>query len=60
MQAERSWSSRWISVLPLRELQNGRTRYGIFSASDNHPDEYRRLLLWLRLRGPAEAPRVTN
>jgi hypothetical protein len=45
------WASRWLSVLPLIEEGNGRRRYCVVCASKNTDDEYRRLLVWMRMNG---------
>jgi len=49
-QAGHAWVSRWISVVPLREPDNGARRYCLICASENRPDTYRRLMQWLRMR----------
>jgi len=54
------WVSRWLGVMTLCEPDNGPRHHCIACASDNHPDDYRRLLKFLRMRSPvAEAQRIT-
>ena len=53
------WASRWASVLPLIEEDSGRRRYCVICASKNTRDEYRRLLVWMRMSGQgSDAGRV--
>lgn len=40
------WSSRWYTLLRM-DLACGRSRV-LVAASRNHPDDYRRLLVWVR------------
>ena len=53
-QAPHGWVSRWFSVLVLLEADGDRKHFCLVCASDNHPDEYRRLLKFLRMHSPAE------
>lgn len=48
-----NWTSRWFSVLSLLEEQGGSRRFYIVCSSQNPPDEYRRLLRFLRMRTAA-------
>lgn len=48
--AVNGWTSRWLSVLSLSDEQGGKRRFYIVCSSQNHPDEYRRLLRFLRMR----------
>lgn len=49
------WLSRWLCVVPLRRLSDGRRIDAIVCRSRNAPDDYRRLLVRLRMR-EAHAP----
>ena len=53
--APHNWVSRWICVLSLNEVENLAKRHCVICASENHPDEYRRLLKLLRMRTPPAA-----
>jgi hypothetical protein len=44
-----SWVSRWFCVLRLADDDGGRKHSCVVCASENHPDDYRRLLACLRL-----------
>ena len=44
-----AWVSRWFCVLRWADNEEGRTRTCLICASENHPDDYRRLLTCLRL-----------
>jgi len=46
------WVSRWICVLSLYQPDNYAKHHCVICASENHPDEYRRLLKFLRMRTP--------
>lgn len=50
------WASRWVSVLSLIDEDNGRRRYCAVCASKNTDDEYRRLLVWMRMNGQGSDP----
>jgi hypothetical protein len=43
------WISRWLSVVALHEVVSGRVRYCLVCARRNHDDDYRRLLVRMRL-----------
>lgn len=59
VQGPHGWVSRWLAVLALQEAENGMKHYCIICASENHPDEYRRLLKFLRMHSPpTEAHRM--
>lgn len=59
VQGPQGWATRWLSILTLQESVSGRKHYCIICASDNDPDEYRRLLKFLRMHAaPAEASRL--
>ena len=51
-----AWVSRWFAVLALREFPNGRCRRFLVCRSENHPDDYRNLLKFLRMK-PVAADR---
>jgi hypothetical protein len=51
-QGRHGWVSRWFSILTLQEAGNGRKHFCVICASENHPDEYRRLLKFLRMHTP--------
>mgnify|MGYP001817075049 CR=1 FL=1 len=51
-----AWVSRWVSVVPGRETRSGRIHYWVVCASDNEPDAYRRMLVWMRLGRHKWAP----
>ena len=44
-----AWTSRWFCVLRWTRNDIGRHCNSLVCASENHPDDYRRLLTWLRL-----------
>lgn len=44
-----AWVSRWFCVLRWVDNEEGRTHTCLVCASENHPDDYRRLLTCLRL-----------
>jgi hypothetical protein len=44
------WSSRWFCAVPLHRLADGRRITAIVCRSLNAPDDYRRLLVRLRMR----------
>jgi hypothetical protein len=50
LQRDGGWSSRWFSAVPLGRLDDGRRMTAIVCRSLNAPDDYRRLLIRLRLR----------
>jgi hypothetical protein len=43
------WASRRLCILPVREDARADIIYCVILASRNNPDDYRRLLSWLRL-----------
>ena len=45
-----AWLSRWISVFRIRDLDSGRVRTCVVAAAQNHEDDYRRMLVFLRMR----------
>ena len=52
------WTSRWFSFLTLFESGSGIQYHVVICASINPPDEYRRLLQFLRMRGSStDTPR---
>jgi len=53
------WVSRWLCILTLYEVDYGTKHNYVICASENHPDEYRRLLKLLRMGKPvAKAQRM--
>jgi hypothetical protein len=52
----RGWSSQWFSVLVVKEHDSKRTRRCVVCASENVPDDYRRLRVWMRLSRPVKDP----
>ena len=52
VQGRHGWVSRWFSILTLLEASNGKKYFCVICASENHPDEYRRLLKFLRMHTP--------
>lgn len=50
LQGDSSWVSRGICAVTLTDPRSGRSRHSLVCVSRNHPDDYRRLLQWLRLR----------
>lgn len=46
----RGWASRWFCVVALRGIPGGRLRRFLVCRSENHPDDYRNLLKFLRMR----------
>lgn len=44
-----AWVSRWFCVLRWTDVDGGRSHTSLVCASENHADDYRRLLAWLRL-----------
>ena len=53
---DHAWASRWFCMVPCRRLESGNRRDVMVCASDNDPDDYRRLLTALRTRSCAEKP----
>jgi len=47
---ENNWMSRWFCVLAMFEPDSNRRYYCVICASENTPDEYRRLLKFLNMR----------
>ena len=59
IQGPHGWVSRWNCVLTLYEADNDVKHNCVICASENYPDEYRRLLKLMRMRTPpAAAQRV--
>ena len=59
VQGPHAWVSRWICVLSLYEADNLAKHQCVICATENHPDEYRRLLKLLRMRtSPVAAQRM--
>lgn len=52
LQRDHAWVSRWLCVVPLDRLDNGKRHTCLICATLNRPAEYRRLLQWLRMRVP--------
>jgi hypothetical protein len=50
---ENAWAIRWLCVLTLFEPESGRHYHCVVCASENPPDEYRRLLRHLNMSPPA-------
>jgi len=50
---ENAWSVSWFSVLALFEPASGRHYYCVVCASENAPNDYRRLMQHLKLGNPA-------
>lgn len=48
-----AWAIRWLCVLALIEPDSGRHYHYVVCASENTPDEYRRLLKFLNMRTSA-------
>lgn len=44
-----AWVSRWFCIVRWSDNHNGLHHNTLVCASENHPDDYRRLLAWLRL-----------
>lgn len=53
---DNAWVSRWFCLVPCRQLSSGKRQDIVVCASDNDPDDYRRLLTELRSRPRAEKP----
>jgi hypothetical protein len=49
---ENAWAIRWFSVLTLFEQDSGRHYHCVVCASENAPNQYRRLLQYLNMRIP--------
>ena len=59
IQGRHSWVSRWICVVTLYVVDNNMKRHCVICASENCPDDYRRLLKLLRMRtAPEDAHRM--
>lgn len=52
---QNAWNSRWLCVLSLADPAGGRPTRCIVCASENRPDEYRRLRKYLNMRHPSPA-----
>jgi len=50
---ETAWVSRWLCVLKLFEPRRSKLYHCVICASENTPDEYRRLLKFLNMRSSA-------
>jgi hypothetical protein len=50
---ENAWVSRWLCVLKLFEPRRSKHYHCVICASENSPDEYRRLLKFLNMRSSA-------
>lgn len=44
-----SWCTRWVCVISARETGCGKMHYLVICRSRQQPDDYRRLLQWMRL-----------
>ena len=55
IQGPHGWVSRWICVLTLYEADSDVKHNCVICASENYPDEYRRLLKLMRMRTPPAA-----
>ena len=55
VQGPHGWVSRWICVLTLYQADNSAKHHCVICASENYPDEYRRILKFLRMRTPPAA-----
>ena len=53
---DHAWASRWFCMVPCWQLDSGKRRDVMVCASDNDPDDYRRLLTALRSRSRDEEP----
>ena len=53
VQGRHGWISRWFSVLTLFDTHQGRKYLCVIYAAENHPDDYRRLLKFLRMYPPS-------
>ena len=51
------WATRWICVLALYQENNNRHHYCVVPSGDNPPDQYRRLLITLRMSAADETIR---
>ena len=51
------WATRWVCVLALYQENNNRHHYCVIPAGDNPPDQYRRLLITLRMSSAGETIR---
>jgi hypothetical protein len=58
VQGPHGWTSRWFSVLVLLEPDGVRKRHCVICASENRPDDYRQLLVQLRMRTAPESQRM--
>ena len=50
IQGPHGWVSRWLCVMTLCDADSRAKHHCVICASENHPDEYRRLLKFLRMR----------
>jgi len=50
IQGPHGWVSRWLCVVTLFAADSRAKHHCVICASENHPDEYRRLLKFLRMR----------
>lgn len=44
-----AWVSRWVCVFHWTDLESGSRNHSLVCAVDNRPEDYRRLMVWLRL-----------
>jgi hypothetical protein len=51
----RNWVSPWLCSVPVYQARGGNKRFLVICASNNDPQEYRRLLKFLRMRAPTAA-----
>ncbi len=59
IQGPHGWISRWLCVVTLFDDDSRAKHHCVICASENHPDEYRRLLKFLRMRtAPAGTQRM--
>lgn len=54
VQGSPAWVSRWFCMIPLVKHSGTDIIYCMICASNNHPDNYRRLLIWLRMHHAAD------
>lgn len=52
-----AWVTRWFSIIAFRESDSGKPCSWLVCAHNNHPDDYRRMLGYLRLRSCAAGQR---
>lgn len=54
------WASRWLCVIPFESLSGCHLCRTIVCASENHPDDYRRLLVWLQMNNNQDTQRLVS